>query len=79
MRMMNIPHTWKYFGFVCFPNLENRQTLINAGAVKDEDEVKVFINSIQFNQVCRLSKQLSSSGPGPGQVQVRLRSGRSKF
>ena len=53
MRIMNIPHTWKYFGFVCFPNLENRQTLIDAGAVKDEDELKVFINSIQFNQVCQ--------------------------
>ena len=48
MRMMNIPHTWKYVGFVCFPNLENTQTLIDAGAVKEKDELKVFINSIPF-------------------------------
>ena len=39
---MNIPHTWKYVGFVCFPNLENKQILIDAGAVKDE-ELKVLM------------------------------------
>ena len=48
MKIMNIPHTWKYVGFVCFPNLENKQTLIDAGAVKDEDELKVLIKTIHL-------------------------------
>ena len=37
---------WNYVGVVCFPNLENRQALQDAGSVNDEDELKVLIKTI---------------------------------
>ena len=41
---------WKYVGFVCFPNLENRKALQFAEAVNDKDELKVLIKTIDtFN------------------------------
>ena len=41
---------WKYVGFVCFPNLENRKALQVAEVVNDEDELKVLIKTIDtFN------------------------------
>ena len=32
---------WNYVGVVCFPNLQNREVLKEAGVVNDEDELKV--------------------------------------
>ena len=41
---------WNYVGVVCFPNLENRKALQDAGAVNDEDELKVLIKTLDtFN------------------------------
>ena len=42
MKIMDM-QPWKYVGFVCFPNLENRATLTEAGVVNQVDELKVFI------------------------------------
>ena len=49
MKMMGM-QPWKYVGFVCFPNLENRKALQFAEAVNDKDELKVLIKTIDtFN------------------------------
>ena len=40
MKIMDM-QPWKYVGFVCFPNLENRKALQDAEAVNDEDELQV--------------------------------------
>ena len=40
---------WNYVGVVCFPNLENRKALQDAGAVTDEDDLKVLILKKTFN------------------------------
>ena len=37
---------WNYVGVVCFPNLENRKALQDAGAVTDEDDLKVLIKTM---------------------------------
>ena len=51
MKIMDM-QPWKYVGFVCFPNLENRKALQVAEAVNDEDELKVLINTIDtFNYI----------------------------
>ena len=49
MKIMDM-QPWKYVGFVCFPNLENRKALQFAEAVNDKDELKVLIKTIDtFN------------------------------
>ena len=40
MKMIGIK-PWNYVGVVCFPNLEKRESLKEAGAVINEDELKV--------------------------------------
>ena len=42
MQMMDT-QPWKYVGFVCFPNLENKEALKEAGVVHDGNELKVLI------------------------------------
>ena len=46
MKMMGIS-PWNHVGVVCFPNMEKRETLKNAGVVSDKDELQVFIKSQQ--------------------------------
>ena len=54
MKIMDM-QPWKYVGFVCFPNLENRKALQVAEVVNDEDELKVFIKTIDtFNCQARV-------------------------
>ena len=47
MKIMDM-QPWKYVGFVCFPNMENREDLTRAGVVNDEDELKVLINKTKY-------------------------------
>ena len=42
MNMLGIK-PWKYVGVVCFPNLDKRESLKEAGAVNDKDELKVLM------------------------------------
>ena len=45
MIMMGIK-PWNYVGVVCFPNLDKRESLKEAGALKNEDELKVLRKKI---------------------------------
>ena len=40
MRMLKMDH-WTYVGFVAFPNIDNRQALIDTGFVRQEKDLKV--------------------------------------
>ena len=61
---------WNYVGVVCFPNLENRKALQDAGAVTDEEDLKVLIKTIQtFNQNL-LPSPIPSPSP-PSQQSLR--------
>ena len=43
--MMGI-RPWNYVGVVCFPNLVKKESLKEAGAVNDENELKVMNKTI---------------------------------
>ena len=37
--LAELPETWKYFGYKCFPNVENSQKFLDIG-IKGEAKVK---------------------------------------
>ena len=41
MNIMGI-RPWNYVGVVCFPNLDKKESLKEAGAINDVDELKVM-------------------------------------
>ena len=41
MRMLKM-EPWTYVGFVVFPNIDNRKSLLETGLVKQEEELKVW-------------------------------------